>query len=533
MDSFTLFKRKRQPDTVELRKKKPNSNELSSKDSFPPIKNTTNEQQLNSASSFPELGISPWLTSSCSSMKVIKPTLVQSSCIPSILQGRDVIACSQTGSGKTVAFAIPILEKLSQDPYGIYAVVLTASRELAYQISEQFIVLGAPIGIRVCTIVGGMDMVKQALSLNQRPHIVVATPGRLAHHLSTGSSPPDLSRAAFLVLDEADRVLEPSMADDVNVILRAMNCSPNDSGNKPRKAQILLFSATISSQVGQVAQLGMKNPLVFDASSIAATALADGSEKYSELTVSTLNQQYIFVSSTVKYAYVIHVLFLLMGEDLQVQGPNIRSDGSGGDLVSKKKKKTMTRSAKSLSVGDDDDTDFVLARSVILFTSSCKAAALLTELLKELGIPCVGLHSALPQRERFASLGKFKSSLVRVLVATDVASRGLDIPEVDLVINVDVPQMPSDYVHRVGRTARAGRGGRAVTIITQYDIELIQAIESEVLGGKKLELLPNIDENLVLLRLAKVASALKLAKSRVNESGLDETLALRKARRFT
>jgi ATP-dependent RNA helicase DDX49/DBP8 len=158
------------------------------------------------ARSFQELGLCSWICDSCTAMGFKRPTPVQSTCIPAIIAGKDVLACAETGSGKTAAFALPILHKLSQDPYGVFAVVLTPTRELALQIAEQFEALGTPMGLRYELVIGGVNMMRQSLALKERPHVIIATPGRLRHHLE-GPDPPDLSKVKFLVLDEADRLL--------------------------------------------------------------------------------------------------------------------------------------------------------------------------------------------------------------------------------------------------------------------------------------------------------------------------------------
>ena len=193
----------------------------------------------SSTLSWPALGLEPWLHSACTAMGLRKPTPVQAAVIPPILANRDVIACSYTGSGKvrgwrclrppprcccsllslslsqTAAFALPLLSKLSEDPYGIFAVVLTPGRELAHQIGEQFLALGAPMRARVCVLTGGVDFMRQAKDLAQLPHVLVATPGRLAALISSSGAPPRLGSVACLVLDEADRLMDPSIAPDM------------------------------------------------------------------------------------------------------------------------------------------------------------------------------------------------------------------------------------------------------------------------------------------------------------------------------
>jgi ATP-dependent RNA helicase DDX49/DBP8 len=376
------------------------------------------------------LGLSKWVWESCSNMGLSTPTPVQVNCIPAIMNGRDILGCAPTGSGKTAAFALPILKCLSDDPFGIYAVVLTPTRELAMQIVDQFNALGSKMKVRVCTIIGGMDMLKQSLELQKRPHVVVATPGRLRDHL-TGPRPPSFNKARFLVLDEADRMLTSSFVKDLKVVLKAMET----------RKQTLLFSATLSKDIVALQSLAMTDPYQFDATP-------------SITTVKSLKQFYLFIPAQVKSCYLYYLL--------KTQGPYAHRFDSEGKL---------REDGGSESESDEDEYDMEGSQkrktSAIIFTSTCKACQELCETLIELGIPCVALHSMMTQHRRIAALGKFKSSLVRVLVCTDVASRGLDIPSVELVVNYHMPRSSDDYIHRVGRTARAGRGGQAVSIVSQ------------------------------------------------------------------
>ena len=203
--SFTLYKQKStRPPTS---KTKPNPYIV--KKTLPKPHAPTRDEEGDELvlGKFEQLGLSPWLQHACDSLGILTPTPIQAACIPETLkENTNVLGHAQTGSGKTAAFALPILEKLSADPYGIYAVVLTPTRELAFQISDQFNAFGSAIRVRCETVVGGVDMLQQAIALKSRPHVVVATPGRLAAHL-TGADPPFLRSAKFLVLDEADRLL--------------------------------------------------------------------------------------------------------------------------------------------------------------------------------------------------------------------------------------------------------------------------------------------------------------------------------------
>uniref|UniRef100_A0A8C2TG82 Probable ATP-dependent RNA helicase DDX49 n=1 Tax=Coturnix japonica TaxID=93934 RepID=A0A8C2TG82_COTJA len=379
---------------------------------------------------FRELGLAPWLVEQARQMGLSRPTAVQAACIPPILQGRDCLGCAKTGSGKTAAFVLPVLQVLSEDPYGIFCLVLTPTRELAYQIAEQFRVLGKPLGLKDCVVVGGLDMVVQALELSRKPHVVIATPGRLADHLRS-SNTFSLKKLKFLILDEADRLLEQGCADftaDLEVILEAV----------PARRQTLLFSATLTDTLNELKSLAMNKPFFWEAH--PAFSL-----------LSHLLTRYLLVPEAVKDAYLVHLI----------------------------------------QTFQDEHEDW----SIIIFTKTCKECQILNMMLRKFSFPSVALHSMMKQRQRFAALAKFKSSIFKILIATDVAARGLDIPTVQVVINHNTPGLPKIYIHRVGRTARAGRNGISITMVTQYDIHLVHAIEEEI----KLKLQEfSVEEKLVL-----------------------------------
>lgn len=387
----------------------------------------SNGKTVDASLSFATLGASPWLIASLANMAIMRPTGIQKGCIPKILEGRDVIGGSKTGSGKTVAFTVPILQKWAEDPVGIFAVVLTPTRELALQIFEQIKAISAPQSLKAILVVGGTEMRPQAIALSQRPHIVIATPGRLADHIQTSGTDTisGLRRTRIVVLDEADRLLASgagSMLPDVETCLSAL---PPSS-----ERQTCLFTATVTPEVMALKNLPRPKhrPPIF-VCEVDTTDLA---------IPPTLHQTYLQVPLTYREAY-LHVLLL-----------------------------TRRNVAK---------------KAVIVFCNRTGTANLLERLLRSLEHRVTSLHSLLPQSERTSNLARFRASAARILVATDVASRGLDIPEVDLVINYDVPRNPDDYIHRVGRTARAGKKGEAITLVGQRDVQLFLAIEGRV-GAK-------------------------------------------------
>lgn len=442
--------------------------------------------------SFGALGLCEWVLGSTRAMGFRKPTPVQAQCIPHVLSGSDVVGCAETGSGKTGAFALPLLHRLSMEPYGIFCVVLTPTRELALQISEQFAAFGAPIGLRLATVIGGVDMVRQSLELDQRPHVVVATPGRLADHIR-GASPPFLRKAGALVLDEADRLMDDCFHADLLDILRAMPPA--------EKRQTLLFSATIRTMpAAKIEALRLRNPLCFDLTS---------ERKMPQ----SLTQQYAFMPQPLKLAYLVEALNELTLESLLTA----KAAGAGG------------RAGKEGDDGEDEaDGDeeqrtslgASRARSAIIFCGSCKRTAEVCETLRQLKVPVVSLHSMLGQKRRLAALGAFKSHAVKLLVATDVAARGLDLPNVDLVVHYDVPRDAADYVHRCGRTARAGRAGKSLALVTQYDVELIHAIEA--FTEVRLEACGEVTEDNALKLLNPVSKALRTARMDLEQLGFNE-----------
>ncbi|KAL9098628.1 MAG: hypothetical protein Q9163_005747 [Psora crenata] len=380
--------------------------------------------------SFQNLGIIEPLCNACTALGYKAPTPIQAEAIPLALGGRDLIALAETGSGKTAAFALPVLQgssatillrsssantfpALMDKPQPLFSLILAPTRELAYQISEAFEALGSLINVRCAVIVGGMDMVVQSIALGKKPHIIVATPGRLLDHLENTKG-FSLRNLKYLIMDEADRLLDLDFGTIIDKILKVL----------PRERRTYLFSATMTSKVESLQRASLHNP----------SRISISTNKYQ--TVSTLLQSYLFLPYKNKDFYLVH----LMNEHA--------------------------------------------GQTAIVFTRTVNETQRLAILLRNLGFGAIPLHGQLSQSARLGALGKFRAKSRDILVATDVAARGLDIPSVDIVLNFDLPPDSKTYIHRVGRTARAGKSGKAISMVTQYDVEIWQRIEAAL--GKKL-----------------------------------------------
>nr|AAA16339.1 DEAD-box protein [Drosophila melanogaster]CAA80804.1 DEAD-box protein [Drosophila melanogaster] len=370
--------------------------------------------QRKEANPFQILGLRPWLVKQLTKLGLKGATPIQQKCIPAILAGQDCIGAAKTGSGKTFAFALPILERLSEEPVSHFALVLTPTHELAYQISEQFLVAGQAMGVRVCVVSGGTDQMVESQKLMQRPHIVVAMPGRLADHL-TGCDTFSFDNLKYLVVDEADPMLNGDFDESLSIIERCL----------PKTRQNLFFSATMKDFI--------KESSIFP----IASDCFEWCEASAVRTVETLDHGYLVSADYDPDMVLIEAL---------------------------RKYREENENA-----------------NVMIFTNTKKYCQLLSMTLKNMEIDNVCLHGFMRQKERVAALSRFKSNQIRTLIATDVAARGLDIPSVELVMNHILPRTPKEYIHRVGRTARAGRKGMSISIFRfPRDLELLAAIEEEI-----------------------------------------------------
>ncbi len=353
--------------------------------------------------SFSELSLPEALRKAIAGMNFTAPTPIQAKAIPIALAGRDVLACAQTGSGKTAAFAIPILSSLAQHREGT-ALILVPTRELSTQVTEVFrnLALHMPY-IRIVSLIGGVSMQPQLRALSKGYQVIVATPGRLVDHLERKSV--TLKNLTVLTLDEADRMLDMGFAPQLKQIFRYL----------PEKRQTLLFSATLPNHIQDLAKNLLVKP---EKITIGAVSSA----------VPTIQQASKHVGQTEKNNAILDEI-----------------NGREG--------------------------------SILIFGRTQRRVDRLAKYLGSYGVDTGRIHGGRTQGQRNRALDDFRTEKTRVLVATDIAARGIDIDHVAHVINYDLPQVPEDYIHRIGRTARAGRKGEALSLISPEEKPLWKEIE--------------------------------------------------------
>jgi ATP-dependent RNA helicase RhlE len=347
----------------------------------------------------------------------IKPTTIQERTIPAILEGRDVEGCAQTGTGKTAAFAVPILQLLyssrksgqgsRRTPGRVSALVLAPTRELALQISESFTAYGKHTGIKNTVVFGGVSQKSQTDALRSGIDILVATPGRLLDLMQQKFV--SLQDVKYLVLDEADRMLDMGFGKDVNRIISKI----------PKERQTMLFSATKSEEISKLMDSLLVNPVKVAVTPVSSTIEVISQEVY---------------------------------------------------MVDKKNKKPLL---VDLLKGNPAD-------SVLVFSRTKHGANKITEDLIKSGIQAQAIHGNKSQNARQQALRNFKEKKIRVLVATDIAARGIDVEELALVINFDLPDVPETYVHRIGRTGRAGAEGSAISFCDREEKDMLKEIQKVI-----------------------------------------------------
>ena len=349
----------------------------------------------------------------------VSPTPIQEAVIPPVRKGQDVVGQAQTGTGKTAAFGIPLMEALDPDVRAVQALVLVPTRELAVQVRGELVRLGKFRGLRSVAVYGGQAISRQLEAFQRGVHIIIATPGRLMDHMERGTV--QLGRLQFVVLDEADQMLDIGFADDINRILR----------HAPSARQTLLFSATMPSPIRRLAHRYMKDPVWI---------LVGGDAE----PVEQVTQRYFEVAERDRYAAL-------------------------EELLSEPSRMTQALVFRRTRIGVDR----------------------LVAYLKRRGHDVQAIHGDVTQAQRDAVMARFRARKLRVLVATNVAARGLDIPAVSHVVNYDMPDNVEEYIHRIGRTARMGRPGTAITFVSEWDFSMLDEIRAHVgdeLKGERLAL---------------------------------------------
>jgi len=358
---------------------------------------------------FSQLGLAAPQLRACESLGYIEPTPIQRQAIPVILSGRDLIGCAETGTGKTAAFLLPIIQRLSERARpGVRVLILAPTRELALQIQKNYAELNNVKANRSVTVIGGANVRRQIAELRRGASVIIATPGRLLD--LTERRAVDLSTIEMLVLDEADRMLDMGFLPAIKRVLAML----------PNKRQTLLFSATISDEIERLARGTMKEPVLAEVNRRGSAA-------------AMVQQTAYPVAQENKTALLLDLL-----------------------------------------EGQHQDEHF---ERVLVFTRTRRAAERLSHILRARDHRVNRIHADRSQPQREAALREFRDGRARVLVATDIAARGLDVDSVSHVINYDVPAAPEDYVHRVGRTGRAGKQGQAITIVAPVDELSMRAIE--------------------------------------------------------
>lgn len=360
-----------------------------------------------SKNSFENFSLSEDIKRALALLKYETPTEVQKEVIPLAMENQDLVVKSQTGSGKTASFGIPVCEKVEWEEKKPQALILAPTRELAVQVREDLTNIGRFKRLKALALFGKQPFAKQREELKQKTHIVVGTPGRVMDHLERGTL--DLSQIKYLIIDEADEMLNMGFIEEVEAIIKEL----------PKNRVTMVFSATLPKDVETLCHQYMNNPVHIE---IASTGI----------TAATIEHRVIKVKEEEKN--------LLLKDVLVVENPD----------------------------------------SCMIFCRTKENVEAVYAVLDSAGYSCERLHGGLDQEDRFAVMDGFKNGNFRYLVATDVAARGIDIDNVNLVINYDVPMEKESYVHRTGRTGRAGNKGKAITIATPYEGKFIASIETYI-----------------------------------------------------
>ena len=436
--------------------------------------------------SFEKMRLEKWIKKVINYLSYKEPTEVQKYVIPQILKEKNVIAISKTGTGKTASFCLPILSELSKNPFGLYAIILEPTRELVLQVEEKLKLFSTGFNLRMCSIIGGEDFTTQLNELDKIPHIIIATPGRLVSFLENNYIKL-VQNLRYFVMDEFDQLLDETIKPDIDKIITYL----------PEERITLFFSATIMQTKEELKKYIGKN--------------------YKD-------EIYYYNNNTDEKL-----------EDI------VKKDGSGEkekekDLnVNKKNKKIIPLKIKN-RINEDVSLKYILVpqklkehyllyllrnrykeTNTLIFVNHVKQCDFLYNLCKLFEIKVSHLHSKMTQKNRREDLQKFKGSLTNILISTDLASRGLDIKQCDLVINFDIPLSSLTFIHRAGRTGRIGNKGLCISFVSQYDVEVLNGIEDDLNADfKEIE---DIDQDEIMVDTGLVSKGIKLTKMKLIKEG--------------
>ena len=421
-------------------------------------------------SSFENMKLEKWIIKVIKYLAYKEPTIVQKYIIPQILNNKSVIAISKTGTGKTASFCLPILSELSKDPYGLYSIILEPTRELVLQVEEKLKLFSTGFNLRMCSIIGGEDHTTQMKELDKIPHLIIATPGRLVGFLENNYIKL-VQNLKYFVMDEFDQLLNDTIKPDIDKIITYL----------PDNRKTLFFSATITQPITELKKyLGKndKDELYYynnnediNNNKIEKKEIEEIENKEIPMKIKNrinedVNLKYILVPQKLKEHYLLYLL------------------------------RNRYRETNCL-----------------VFVNHVKQCDFLYNLCKLFELKVSHLHSKMTQRNRREDLQKFKGSISTILISTDLASRGLDIKQCDLVINFDMPLSSQTFVHRAGRTGRIGNKGLCISFISQHDIELLNGIESDLNADfKEIE---DIDQDEIMVDTGLISKGIKLTKMKM------------------
>ena len=436
--------------------------------------------------SFEKMKLEKWIKKVINYLSYQEPTEVQKYVIPQILKEKNVIAISKTGTGKTASFCLPILSELSKNPFGLYAIILEPTRELVLQVEEKLKLFSTGFNLRMCSIIGGEDFTTQLNELDKIPHIIIATPGRLVSFLENNYIKL-VQNLRYFVMDEFDQLLDETIKPDIDKIITYL----------PDERITLFFSATIMQTKEELKKYIGKNNKdeIYYYNNNTDEKLEDivkkddsgEKEKEKDLNVNKKNKKIIPLKIKNRINEDVSLKYILVPQKLKEHYLLY--------LLRNRYKETNT----------------------LIFVNHIKQCDFLYNLCKLFEIKVSHLHSKMTQKNRREDLQKFKGSLTNILISTDLASRGLDIKQCDLVINFDIPLSSLTFIHRAGRTGRIGNKGLCISFVSQYDVEVLNGIEDDLNADfKEIE---DIDQDEIMVDTGLVSKGIKLTKMKLIKEG--------------